>query len=459
MLDPKVEDLEALAQTCLETAKQIKGYLAAQKLPQPTFDQNGPEFFPPVTPEIDGARLDLRAAAKRLYDLVAGPDEVLTWHSYHCAHDLNAFRYVHKYNIPANVPLNSTITYAELASKLSLDPSQLKQMLRQLMAIHVFHEPSPGQIAHTASSRLLTHWGVGSFNHFIAEDTFPMAARVVETLDHFGHGRQEPNRAALNYTFATDKVQYEWYESNPAVRERFSKIMTFMSKAPVMANEHVARGFDWASLPSGSVVVDVAGNMGHCSIPIAETNPGIRVVVQDLPQIIAKARDPATSVVPEPLRARFEFMEHSFFDAQPVAAAAVYFLRMIMHDYSDEWAVRILRPLVRAMGPDSRIVIMDQLMPSAVGVLPYDVERMMRTTDLQMMALTNAKERDEGEWKHLIARAGEGLVDTVFAQTEDKGKGKTLAIRNIQTPPGSTLSVIEVGFVDQETKPGTDGAA
>ncbi len=84
MLDPKVEDLEALAETCMKTAKQIKEYLASNNLPQPTFDQNGPEFFPPVIPEIDGARLELRAAAKRLYDLSAGPDEVLTWHTYHC---------------------------------------------------------------------------------------------------------------------------------------------------------------------------------------------------------------------------------------------------------------------------------------------------------------------------------------------------------------------------------------
>jgi hypothetical protein len=84
MLDSKVEDLEVLAETCLKTAKQIKKYLASNNLPQPTFDQNGPEFFPPVIPEIDGARLELRAAAKRLYDLAAGPDEVLTWHTYHC---------------------------------------------------------------------------------------------------------------------------------------------------------------------------------------------------------------------------------------------------------------------------------------------------------------------------------------------------------------------------------------
>jgi 6-hydroxytryprostatin B O-methyltransferase len=82
MLDPREEDLEKLAETCLATAKQIKEYLAANKHPQPTFDQNGPSSFPAATPEIQHARLDLRTAAKRLYELASGPEDIVTWHLY-----------------------------------------------------------------------------------------------------------------------------------------------------------------------------------------------------------------------------------------------------------------------------------------------------------------------------------------------------------------------------------------
>ncbi len=95
MLDPKEEDLEALAETCLQTAKQIKEYLASNKLPQMTFDQNGPSFFPPTAPpEIQGARLDLRAAARRLYDLASGPDDILTWHAYNCVSRPNSWEWL-----------------------------------------------------------------------------------------------------------------------------------------------------------------------------------------------------------------------------------------------------------------------------------------------------------------------------------------------------------------------------
>ncbi len=82
MLDPKEEDLEKLAETCLATAKKIKEHLASKKQPQPTFDQTGPSSFPAATPEIQQTRLELRTAAKRLYDLASGPEDVVTWHLY-----------------------------------------------------------------------------------------------------------------------------------------------------------------------------------------------------------------------------------------------------------------------------------------------------------------------------------------------------------------------------------------
>ncbi|KAL2444799.1 hypothetical protein ABEF95_017268 [Exophiala dermatitidis] len=528
MLDPKEEDLVALAETCLATAHQIKEYVAANNHPAMTFDAAGPAFFPAATPEIQHARLDLRAAAMRLYQLASGPDEILTWHAYHCAHDLNAFRYVSHYNVASAVPTepNTSISYSDLATRLGLDPSQLRQMLRQLMAIRVFREPSPGMVSHTASSKLLTHWGVGAFNSFIAEDTFPAVARQIEALEKWGHGRPEPNRAALNLFYETDLPMYEYYETegpdeggkdqdatlkpredsesreqNDATihdnneqieitkmtnlkttgkenqsqsqsqlrRTRFSNLMTYMSTNPIMSNSHVTAGFPWSSLPANSVVVDVAGNVGHTAVAIARaTHPSVRVVVQDLPKIIARATNPETSVVPEDLlrgrgeatsesesqspsreslsqsesasRPRISFMPHNFYLPQPIHSAAVYFLRMILHDYSDPWALKILRAIVPSMGPDSKIVIMDQVMPPTPGMVPDPVERMMRTTDLQMMMLTNAKERDRGEWEDLIGKAGE------VAEQENK----RLAILNIRTPVGSTMSLIEVGFVDDD---------
>ncbi|KIV91718.1 hypothetical protein, variant [Exophiala mesophila] len=460
MLDNNEQDLERLAEICLSTAKQIKEYLAANNHPPMTFDQNGPAFFPPTSPpDIQMARMDLCTAAKRLYDLAAGPDEVVTFNTYNIVHDLNAFRYVNYYKIAEAVPLDSTISYTTLAEKLNLSATQLRQMLRQLIQIHVFSEPTPNQVSHTASSKLLiTHAGVGAFNAFTTLDTVPMAAQQIEALEHFGHGNVHPNQGGLNYACKTDLAMYNYYETQPAVRQRFSTLMTYVSSFPAMSNRHAVRGYDWSSLPQGSTVVDIAGNVGHTMVPIAEAHPNIKFIVQDLPKIVARATDPSTNVIPEPLRDRFTFQEHDFNTPQPVVGAEVYFLRMIMHDYSDPYCSRILRQIVPAMKKESRIVIMDQVSPP-VGLLPAKIERIMRTQDLQMMLLTNARERDLDEWKKLIADVvGGGDDDDGKEKDDSAGEGKgaasdatpvPLEIKNVVTPPGSTMSLIEVGFVGQ----------
>lgn len=52
---------------------------------------------------------------------------------------------------------------------------------------------------------------------------------------------------------------------------------------------------------------------------------------------------------------------HDFFTEQPVLNAAVYFLRVVIHDWSDEDAAQILRHLRNAAGPLSKLVIFDSL--------------------------------------------------------------------------------------------------
>jgi ubiquinone/menaquinone biosynthesis C-methylase UbiE len=49
-------------------------------------------------------------------------------------------------------------------------------------------------------------------------------------------------------------------------------------------------GFDWSVLPAGSVLVDVGGGIGHTSLTIAQRNPTLRIVNQDLEHQVADAK-------------------------------------------------------------------------------------------------------------------------------------------------------------------------
>jgi len=112
-----------------------------------------------------------------------------------------------------------------------------------------------------------------------------------------------------------------------------------------------------------SNAAQVGGNSGSASLAMAEKYPGLPFVVQDLPEPIHNARAQADSL-PADVAPRIEFLEHDFFTPQPVKDADVYLLRMIIHDWADADAVRILKELTKVMKEGSRIVIMDMVLPT-----------------------------------------------------------------------------------------------
>ena len=47
--------------------------------------------------------------------------------------------------------------------------------------------------------------------------------------------------------------------------------------------------FNWASLPSKAVVVDVGGGIGNSALAISKSHPELRVVIQDTQLVIEEA--------------------------------------------------------------------------------------------------------------------------------------------------------------------------
>jgi 6-hydroxytryprostatin B O-methyltransferase len=130
--------------------------------------------------------------------------------------------------------------------------------------------------------------------------------------------------------------------------------------------------------------------------------------------------------LPQEIATRIEFQEHDFFHPQPTEDADVYLLRMIIHDWADEDAVKILKELAKVMKEGSRILIMDMVLPTPGGG-SRTLEASLRQKDLMMRQVMNAREREVEDWHALI-----GKVD------------ETLRIVAIQRPEGSQHSVIEI---------------
>lgn len=170
----------------------------------------------------------------------------------------------------------------------------------------------------------------------------------------------------------------------------------------------------------------MGGSSGASAIKLATTFPHLNFVVQDMAANTDRGRD-ATSAMPLEIASRLTFQAHDFTQPQPVRGAAVYLLRMILHDWPDVEAITIIQQLVAAMTPgSSRLLIMDTVLP-VPGSVPVSVERIMRVRDMTMMEIFNSKERELEDWRFLLAAAD-----------------NRLKLVNVVQPFGSDMSVLEV---------------
>ena len=131
-------------------------------------------------------------------------------------------------------------------------------------------------------------------------------------------------------------------------------------------------GFDWATIRNGTVV-DIGGSHGSFSIAIAERHPNLNFVVQDRAAVAREGR----ANLPPQFASCVSFMAHDFFHEQPILDAEVYVLRWILHDWSDKYAIRILRALKPALKDGAKIIIMESVLPEPGSISPYQ-ERALR---------------------------------------------------------------------------------
>ncbi|KAJ3999098.1 hypothetical protein F5050DRAFT_1565815 [Lentinula boryana] len=160
--------------------------------------------------------------------------------------------------------------------------------------------------------------------------------------------------------------------------ERFGKAMT--GTASWEAPGAVLNGFDWQSLPKGSIVVDVGGGIGSTSMLLAhafsergdglsdEDVPGLKFIIQDREVVVDMGEKAWKAKFPDLVdseRLISAFTVHDFFTPQPIKNASVFLLRVVLHDWPDAFAQRILLRLREAARPDTKLLIADFVLPLA----------------------------------------------------------------------------------------------
>ena len=122
--------------------------------------------------------------------------------------------------------------------------------------------------------------------------------------------------------------------------------------------------------------VDIGGSTGPAAIALAKEYPQLTVTVEDLPPVVAGAE----KNVPEDVAGRVHFVGHDFIAegaVQPTLGADVYLLRWVLHNWSDKYAIRILKSIIPALKAGAKILIMEIIMPEP-GAVPLWREKDLR---------------------------------------------------------------------------------
>jgi hypothetical protein len=256
-----------------------------------------------------------------------------------------------------------------LARDAGVDADALHRLLRALASEGIFAEDGRRVFRNTPSSELLLTSGWDDFAVLFGGVWYDTVGR----LDASG-------KAVFPDVFGSDF--WAWLAEHPEERARFDRAMAQGSDTRIERLKTV----DWRS---GETVVDVGGGNGSLLAELLKTHPDLRGIVFDLPET---TRD--ESLFGEKL----EFVAGSFFERVP--EGDVYLLATILHDWDDESATKILGTIRAAAPENARLVILDAVVPP--GNEPFGPKWL----DLLMLAIFAGRERDEDQWRTLLAAGG-----------------------------------------------------
>jgi len=190
---------------------------------------------------------------------------------------------------------------------------------------------------------------------------------------------------------------FEYLQRDAEAADAFNKGMTDVSSMLAYA---VMMAYDFSGISS---IVDVGGGHGTFLQRILGLNPDIIGTIFDLEPAITKAKQRLNG---ERFGGRCSAVAGDFFDSVPEGADA-YILCSVIHDWHDDRSIKILRNCRKAMAKNGRLLLVEMVVPDG------DTNCYSKLLDLNMLVMTEGRERTRAEFSTLLDAAGYKLTRIV----------------------------------------------
>ncbi|KAF7911084.1 uncharacterized protein EAF01_002592 [Botrytis porri] len=282
-----------------------------------------------------------------------------------------------------------------------------------------FTEPRKGFMAHSAASRILVdnpmaRSGLG----FMFDECWQAFSHTLDAVRNHGD-TEDVTKTGWSHYYKTDQGLFKYHASRPEISRRMAKAKTCFSSAISVSSQasFLVKNYPW---DTAAKVVDVGGAQGHMCVELAQTYPNLKVVLQDLPDVV----DGIERTLSKNVKDRIEIIGNDLLTDQTVQADA-YLFSQIFHNWPEAHCIKILRALIPQLKPGARVICYDHLLPEP-RTIHLLREKAVRDMDMIILPLFNSRERDVDDWANLF-------------QAADPRFGKPKA----WIPEGSNLVIIE----------------
>ena len=276
-----------------------------------------------------------------------------------------------------------------LAERAGAHAPSLYRLVRTLASVGVFTEPEPGVFNLTPLGQALTSGQPGSMRDVVImfmETHYAPFGDLTRTI--------RTGQPAAEHLYG--EPFFTWLSPHPGQAERYTAAMA-----------NLTGGFKTAAIASlplddTHTIVDVGGADGTVLAAILGAHPHLRGVLFDLPT--------SSPPPPRPWPGRASKTGPNAWAATSSNRCwpAAYLLSLVLHDWPDQQAQRILANIAAA-GRGARLLVLDFVVPAG------DAPHMSKISDLNMLAMMGGKERTGPEWRELLE--GTGFTGIEIRQT------------------------------------------
>lgn len=279
---------------------------------------------------------------------------------------------------------DGALSIDELALRCGADPSALGRVLRQLASMGMVSTVTPGTYELTEAGATLRHDAPGSLRS---------AVRMISE-EGFWYGMGKVPQTVRTGRSGFTERHGPFYGYLKANREAGALFDDYMVVRAQPFADAVASRYDFSGVRT---LVDVAGGKGHILAAVLKAYSDLNGVLFDQEQVVGGAKE---FFAEAGLEDRCKFVEGDFFVSVP-PGADVYLLSSVIHNWSDEDSIRILRNVREVIPDGGRVLLVEVVVPDD------DRPHISKDTDMRMLALFGeGMERSNSEYAELLGKSG-----------------------------------------------------